>query len=77
MLASIFTVHNFTSMLVSIFNLGLTGMDFILLGFGLFALFIIDDNLEKIRKELKNYSSKFQIVLITILLLVTIFAGVN
>lgn len=77
MLASIFTTHNFTSVLVSLFNLGLTGIDFLILGFGLLALFIVDDNLEKIRKELKNYSSKFQIVLITILVLVTIFAGIN
>lgn len=77
MLASIFTKHNFTSVLVSLFNLGLTGIDFLLLGFGLLTMFIIDDNLEKVRKELKNYSLKFQIVLITILVLVTIFAGIN
>ena len=77
MLASIFTQHNFNSVLVSLFNLGLTGIDFLLLGFGLLTMFIIDDNLEKVRKELKNYSLKFQIVLITILVLVTVFAGIN
>ena len=77
MLASIFTQHNFNSVLVSLFNLGLTGIDFLLLGFGLLTMFIIDDNLDKVRKELKNYSLKFQIVLITILVLVTIFAGIN
>ena len=77
MLASIFTQHNFNSVLVSLFNLGLTGIDFLLLGFGLLTMFIIDDNLEKVRKELKNYSFKFQIVLITILVLVTVFAGIN
>ena len=68
MLASIFTQHNFNSVLVSLFNLGLTGIDFLLLGFGLLTMFIIDDNLEKVRKELKNYSFKFQIVLISLIL---------
>ena len=75
--ASIFTYHNALSALRSIENLGLLWSDFVILFFGLIALFVIDDNVETVRKELKRSSFKWQIVLITILSFITLFFGVK
>ena len=76
-LTSIFTVHNLRSAFISIFNLGLKPYEYLVLFFSFIALFVIDNNIEKVRNEIKTGALKFHYVLIVILALVTLFLGVN
>lgn len=76
-LASIFTVHNLRTAFISIFNLGLKPYEYLILLFAFIALFVIDNNIEKVRNEIRTGALKFHYVLIAILALVTLFLGVN
>ena len=74
---SIFTTNNIATVFISILNLGLTVADFIIIDIALIPLFVVDNNIERIRKEIKTGSVKVQLTLFIIITLITVFLGVN